>query len=440
MKKFHTMLIPASFWILLMVDCTGGGIKAPSMTPAGKETAATVTPTQKVASLQLTASMIGTAVPSSTETPEVFQIKDWREPAEVITAENMNRVERIGRIDYHVRIIMVAWSADGSMMGISVGLVVYIVDPVSYEKKVTMDGEYYIAFSPDGKILQNGGRRFDTTTGEEFTEGGGFSAWKGSWADVAYSPDGEYYVICGTSTCLIGYRKPEIPVSPFGRTYLEQSHVSISPDSGFITVNYTFEDYTELWDPYRVRPIRKLQLQGITAKGKPRFSADGKTLFVTGQGTWDNAPASFLQEWDFSAGRPLDVQLLPETVVDWGRSMDVSPMSDVIAYGGKGGGVYVMKNRDCHAVKVGESANGSYIDQVVFRPDGMMFATIEYDNRGLELWGVPAEDQQTPVKTPTVQADETPSSCPKIPMIAENTTPDDGWSGFALPTLTQKPN
>jgi hypothetical protein len=120
--------------------------------------------------------------------------------------------------------------------------------------------------------------------------------------------------------------------------------------------------------------------------------------------------------------------------------MDISPVSDVIAFGAESGGVFVVKNRDCHAIKVGVSANGSYIDKVVFHPNGKMFATIEYENHGIELWGIPEANQGTPVNTPTVVADETPSACPKIPMIAENITPEDGWSGFALPTLTQKPN
>ena len=132
----------------------------------------------------------------------------------------------------------------------------------------------------------------------------------------------------------------------------------------------------------------------------------------------------------------MDVQLLPEIVVDWGRSIDVSPVSDIIAFGVESGSVYVMKNRDCHAVKVGMTANGSYIDQVVFHPDGKMFVTIEDKNLGMEFWGIPAEDQQTPVNTPTVQVDETPSFCPKIPMVAESTKPDDGWFGVYFPTMT----
>jgi hypothetical protein len=225
---------------------------------------------------------------------------------------------------------------------------------------------------------------------------------------------------------IISYYIEDLQDVTFSRGYFNGLHVSISEDSKLFAVNYGLLNYTELWDPYNVRPIRKLELKGITAQGKPRFSPNGSSLYVTGQGTWENHEASFIQEWEYTTGKPLDVRLLPE-VVDIGRTMDISPSSAVIIFGGVNGGIYITKPRDCHAIKIGQSSSSLRIWQVSFRPDGKLFATIENQNRGvIDLWGIPATGGKNNEVTPMATGPQSP--CPKIPMEPEDTTPDEGWS------------
>ena len=152
----------------------------------------------------------------------------------------------------------------------------------------------------------------------------------------------------------------------------------------------------------------------------------GAVFFFTGQGTWENQKASFIQEWEYTTGKPLDVQILPDTIMYYDLAMDLSRLSDAIIFGGFKGGVYIVKTHDCHALKIGQSSYLSSILQTSFRPDGKMFAAIEWDNHGeIDLWGIPNSGGTNNIGPPTVAGTQSP--CPKIPMIRESLTPEEGW-------------
>jgi len=394
------------------------------VTPFSTDTL-TSTSTQTI-SPTIANTMTNSATLTNTSLPNGYTLVDWREPTEVITPENMDRVERIGQLKFMNKVAPLDWSPKGSKLAVGSSSELFVMDSISFTQIYQFDSinPYRIVFSSDGKILQIGLPYIDMTTGNIINKDRMDVPYPGT--DIDFSPDGEYKINMGTDYGIISYLIKDLYDVSFGRQYADAMHVSISKDSKLFAVNYRFLNYTELWDPNTVRPIRKLELQGITAQGKPRFSKNGSSIFFAGNGTWENQKASFLQEWDYATGKPLDVQILPDTIMYYDFSMDLSPLSDTIIFGGFNGGIYIIKTHDCHAIKIGQSSYLSAILQTSFRPDGKMFATIERDNHGeIDLWGIPDSGEANNISTPTVTG--TQSSCPKIPVIPESLTPEEGW-------------
>jgi WD40 repeat protein len=173
-----------------------------------------------------------------------------------------------------------------------------------------------------------------------------------------------------------------------------------------------------------------LKLKGIYGQGKPRFSKDGVSLFFTGIGLWDEQESSFLQEWDYRTGKPLDVQLLPEIVMDYVSPFDLSPTSSVVAFGTRGGNIFIMPLRNCGAIQINTiNQSRDPVDMVAFRPDGKVIATTGISNKKIDLWGIPSSN----VNEPTVKITETPTACPNIPMIVEYPTPKTDWWSLGPP-------
>jgi hypothetical protein len=417
--------------------CTGNTVPSATASVVGLSNGlpSKVSPTIERSTTTPTQSPTSTISPTLTETPMDYQLVNWREPTEVITDQNMSRVERIGQLRFQESGLHAVWAADGSTMGILVENGVFIIDPTSLKELRFITEKYRgegfpIAFSPDGQTLVSGGNRFDVATGKEFTVNGGLHPYPGSaWMDADFSADGKYYILCSDAFCLKVVMQEGVPLISFGRPYVLMDHVSISKDDKVLALNYDFLDYTEIWNASTVKPIFSLQLKGMKGQGKPRFTDNGKSLFLTAKGTWNNADASFLQEWDYTTGRILYVQLLPmvgEDAVE--SSMDISPISGIIAFGALDGGIYLLKPRDCHAVRIGTSKNSSFNHETVFRPDGKLFATIEDDNGGIvDFWGIPAVASADSTITPMVTIPEMINPCPKIPIIQESSVPSNGW-------------
>jgi WD40 repeat protein len=429
-----SLVAAALLWTL--GACAGNGTRPPSNTPAGQVTTNSALGTlfTDVPSPTMTATFTRSMTSTETATPTEYQLLDWREPTEVITSENMQQVERIGRLQIMSKIIRISWSPDGSKFGVSsADRGTFIFDSMTYNELFQVAGCCILAFSYDGKVLETGGFDYNIQTGEPIDHGhgpggGSISAFPGYFTDIVFSPDGEYLVAAGTENNIIEYLKKQIPGMSFSRGSSETSRVSISPDSKIVAINYEFENFMELFDPYKLNSIRLLKLKEITAQGKPRFSSDGKSLFFTGRGIWKESESSFLQEWDYANGQPLDIQILPKLVYDAGFSMDLSIVSKLLVFGTMDGDVFLLKNRDCHAVKIGTAENSSYIDQVAFRADGKIFATIEHNNQGIiDLWGIPAIGKSTGNDTPVPTVEGIPSPCLKIPMVVEHPKPEIDW-------------
>jgi hypothetical protein len=379
----------------------------------------------------LTATDIGTLTP--TRNPAGYALKDWREPVEVITPENMARVERIGQLEFVDNLKRFAFSPDGSWLGVSLGdTTTIIVDPITFEKRLELSHSYgFVAFSYDGRILETGGAQYDLLTGEPIGSGVTIAPFPGALMDVEFSPNDQYIVSAGSDHLSIYPMKTGIERGPFGRD-AEPWHASASPDSKLIAVNYWFENFLEIWDPYLRQPVRILKMRDITGQGKPKFSKDGKSLFFTGNGTWEGQKVIFFQEWDYLSGRPLHVQMIPGETWESGLSMDISPVSQLAALGRMNGKTYLVPFRDCRAIQIGEKdqledSYKNHIDIVAFRPDGKLLATLKAGEKKIEFWGIPASEAGMETAGPVESETNTPVACPKIPMIVEHPTPKSDW-------------
>jgi WD40 repeat protein len=435
------------FWLLiflLLVSCQGGqAIPTASPSPnAITEIESSATPSSSNTprrTTPLSVTETGTQTWTSTIPPEGYALRDWREPVEVITPENMDRVERIGELEFADNVGRFAFSPDGSWMGVhSFGNVSIILNPFTFEEKWEFQPSFgLIAFSYDGLILETGGITFDLTTGEKISEGMSFHPSRGAIMDIEFSPNGQYMVAAGSELLEIHPLKSGIEWGSFGRD-IEPWHASVSPDSNLIAVNYRFDNFTELWNPFLRRPVRILKMKEINGQGKPRFSKDGRSLFFTGNGTWEEQEVIFFQEWDYLSDIPLHVQMIPGSSWEADISMDISPVSQLASLGTTDGKIYLFPFRDCRAIKIGdigqsEKTYENRIDMVTFRPDGELLATSKWGGNKIEFWGIPAGEEGKATAGPVENPTETPAVCPNIPMIVEHPTPDADWWGGGQP-------
>jgi len=365
--------------------------------------------------------------PTMTNTPAEYRLADWKEPKEVIGQDNLDRVVKVGELQFTDAIHKFAWSPDGSRFGASSNGHVFIMESLTFTQQMKALGSF-VVFSYDGKIIETSDYQYDLETGKQLETGGRFlTQYPGGVRDIEFSPNGEYLASSGTQYVQIYPMNEGIPNGYFGRYGWSTYHVSVSPDSKLIAVNSAEESFTELWDPYHQKPIRILKLKGITGQGKPRFSKDGVSLFFTGIGLWNGQESIYLQEWDYRTGKPLDVQLLPEIVMDYVSPIDLSPKSAVVAFGTREGKIFIMPLRDCKAVLIGGiEPSRTPVYMVAFRPDGKLFATTGFTGNIIELWGIPSSSDS---KKATIEISSTPTACPKIPMEVEHPIPLNDWWG-----------
>jgi WD40 repeat protein len=342
----------------------------------------------------------------------------------------MDRVEKVGEIQFYDIVYKFAWSPDGSRFGASSNGKVFVMDSHTFTLQMKAQGSF-VVFSYDGKILETEQYRYYLETGE-LVETGYLNQYRGGVLDIEFSPNGEYIASAGTQYIQIYSIEEGITLAAFGRYVWETWHISVSPDSKLVAVNSFEETFTELWDPFQQKPIRILKLKGITGQGKPRFSKDGTSLFITGDGTSQGQEASYLQEWDYHTGEPLNVQLLPEIAMYQDSPIDISPLTSVAAFGTREGRIFIMPLRDCRTIQIGKiDQSKSPIRIVAFRPDGKLIATTGFSDNIIELYGIPSSG----ANTPTVEISATPTACPEIPMEVEHPTPQNDWWGGDKPHL-----
>ena len=393
-----------------------------------KESPNQITPSLEIGSPTETRTSTITSEPTMTATPVEYHLVDWKEPLEVIGPDNIDKVEKVGELVFENFIYRFSWSPDGLRFGVSNNGYIFIMNSKTFSRQLKVGGSF-IAFSYDGKIVETDEYRYYFETGEQ-VETGYLNQYRGGIRDIEFSPNGEYLASSGAEYIQIYPMNDNIEFAQFGRYAWSTFHISVSMDSKIIAVNSAEDTFTELWDPYRQKPIRILKLKGIYGQGKPRFSKDGVSLFFTGIGLWDEQESSFLQEWDYRTGKPLDVQLLPEIVMDYVSPFDLSPTSSVVAFGTRGGNIFIMPLRNCGAIQINTiNQSRDPVDMVAFRPDGKVIATTGISNKKIDLWGIPSSN----VNEPTVKITETPTACPNIPMIVEYPTPKTDWWSLGPP-------
>jgi hypothetical protein len=438
MKIFAHQFLLSALLILPLASCRGGETPPIPGMPSGTYSEMPLFPTAVTPSTTPSLTATETETTTPTINPAGYVLKDWREPAEVITPENMDRVERIGRMEFVDFLGRFAFSPDGSWLGASYRNITIIVDPFTFEKRWEFQPSYgFTAFSYDGRILETVGIQYDLTTGQQINHGSRISPYPGATMDIEFSSNDQYIVAAGSDHLEIIPMKSGIEMGTFGR-YAEPWHASVSPDSRLIAVNYWLEDFTETWNPYSRQPVRILKLKDITGQGKPRFSRDGKSLFFTGNGIWEGQEVIFFQERDYRSGIPLHVQMIPGEVWESGLSMDISPVSPLAAVGTNDRKIFLFPFRDCRAIQIevndtNEVSTNIFFYIVAFRPDGKLLATLRDDYNGIEFWGIPEPGSGKGTPGPAEIATETPVACPNIPMIVEDPTPQTDWFGGGRP-------
>jgi WD40 repeat protein len=421
----HLLAVPVL--IILGACATAEILPAETLT---QESSIEKTPSLEKESPTETRTRTITNEPTMTVTQSEYRLVDWKEPTEVIGPENMDRVEKVGEIQFSDVINKFAWSPDGSKFGASSKGKVYVMDSRTFSNQMKAEGSF-VVFSYDGKILETEQYRYYLETGEKL-QTGYLNQYPGGVLDYEFSPNGEYIASAGTQYIQIYSIKEGITLAAFGRYVWATWHISVSLDSKLVAVNSYEETFTELWDPFQQKPIRILKLKGITSQGKPRFTKDGTRLFITGDGTFQGKEASYLQEWDYRTGKPFSVQILPEIVMYQDSPIDISPLTSVAAYGTREGRVFLLPVRNCRTIKIGEiDQSKSPIDMVAFRPDGKLIATTGFSDNIIELYGIPSSTSNTP----TVEIAETPTACPEIPIEVEHPTPQNDWWGGDKPHL-----
>jgi len=299
--------------VLILTSCNGGEtipIETGNVSPFAVNGTNTLFSAPNSSRTPVTPSMTpsitatGTQTLTPTRNPAGYELKDWREPLEVITPENMDRVEKIGELEFSDNVYRFAWSPDGSRFGVSLLGPLFVFDPLTLNIQWSLSG-YMVAFSYDGLILENGGSQFDMVTGKQLgdVDNGSFIRYPGSIVDIEFSPDGKFIAAAGTEFAQIYPIKTGIEDGIFGRYVASAMHASVSPDSKTVAINYINEVFTELWDPFLRQPVKRLKLNDMNAQGKPRFSKDGKSLFFTGNGTWDGQEVTYFQEWNYQTGK-----------------------------------------------------------------------------------------------------------------------------------------
>jgi WD40 repeat protein len=399
----------------------------PSLYPSTGSPTPIITPTTTNAQ---TPTMQPGISPTKTSITPGYVLKDWRESTEVITPENMDRVERIGQLVFNSGIVMFTWSPEGSFLGVSLLIGDYVLDATTFEKKFFLEGGAHLAFSYDGRILETGGMQFNMLTGRESSGDFGTVRFEpGRLREVEFSPNGDYVVAAGSSYAYIYPMTSAVRITEFGRKGAEQLHASVSPDGRLIALDYEYENFVELWNPYSRKPIRRLKIKDMSSGGNPIFNKKENHLYTIGWGKWNGEFASFIQEWDYITGTIFDIQILPERLMGDGMNMDVSTISRVVGIGTIDGKLYLLSQRSCTAYSLNRTGSEE-IETLAFRTDGKLLATAGRDMSTIELWGIPEKEATPTVELPTGTPTTESIVCPKIPKIIEYPVLGSGWFAY----------
>jgi WD40 repeat protein len=431
-KTISRLLIFPALLILSLASCRGGETPTASGTSLGMDTETRMPfPFVTQVTPSTTTSLTETEIVTSTSTmnPVEYTLKDWREPTEVITPSNLDRVEKIGTLEFSNTVLAFSWSPDGTKFAASVlQNIIFITESQSFAEIYQLQGRF-TAFSYNGMILETGGAQYNLSTGERIpVDDITIKISQGYLEEVEFSPNDEYVIGVGSENIHFYSMKPEINSYYFTRLGAQPIHGSISPDGKLIAVNYKFEEYTEIWDAYQRKPQKRLKIKGISGVSKPRFSSDGKSLFFFGSGEWEGNQAEFIQEWDYRKGQPLDAQILPGIGWEIGMTMDISPVSNVAAFGTKEGQIFIIPLRDCNGINIGNNIEESAIGTIAFRPDGKLIATVgARDDRTIELWGIPSLEKYSTIEPTQKNKNGQTMQCPKIPLIIDQPVPKYEW-------------
>lgn len=428
-KIISRLLIFLALLILPLTSCRGG--ETPSLVKDTETSMPFPFPSQVTSSKTSSLTKAETGTSTSTISPMGYSLKEWREPTEMITPFNLDRVEKIGILEISDNVSYFVWPPDGSRLAVSLLGPLFVIDAKEFSMQWLLSG-YLAAFSYTGEILENGGSQYNLLTGERIgsVENETLRRYPGSLLDIEFSPNGEYIAAVGIEFAQIYPMENSIERGIFGRYAATAFHASVSLDSKIVAINYAFEDFTELWNPYSRKPENILKIRDIAGQGKPRFSQNGTSLFFTGNGNWEGREVTFLQEWDYTTSNPISILAIPGFSMQKGFSMDISPNDTISALGTIDGIIHLISVNECNMINLEANPfSGGPINIVAFRPDGRLIATVGYSDNTILLWGIPASETNLETIVPTEKNNSSPISCFGIPMEIENPVPQNDWFG-----------
>ena len=374
-----------------------------------------ITPTPVITSTEpLTATNISTSIG--------YELKDWHEATEVITPDNMDRVEKIGELDITTNVYQVKFSPDGMKLGVGMESQSFVLDAMTFTKLLEYDQGGYLAFGYDGHTIVVGSDIYNMETNTLVAKDVFSSySYQGYFVSMAISPNGDYMAMSTSEDKLIAPITKNIQSGEFTRPDAVLGVISISPDSRELAVSYQFEHGMELWDVYRKLPIRILKLQNIGTGGKSFFESGVNNMYFTGYGKWNGQDSSFIQEWDYKTGKPKGIQLLSGLAMD----TDINFVSNMIIYNTLLKAVYLEPLHECNSRKLEDITGDPQYNAVAYRPDGKLIAFTK-DSHIIELWGIPTSSTNSP--TPSMAtASISSSKCPTIPMDPDYSAPKYPW-------------
>lgn len=228
-----------------------------------------------------------------------------------------------------------------------------------------------VKFSVDFKYVISGSKEKSLKLGETST-GKELMCFEGEYSDVAFSPDGRYFITGGD-----GIKLRDTVTGKELRRFNNDSNAPItsvifSPDGRFVLAENNENDFN-LWEALTGKAVRRFK-GSSDSECAADFSPDGRYLLL---GSWE-----YRCLWETATGKELwSIEADSEEV----NSMAFSP-----------DGRYVLSGGD--DIKIWESATGKILKQfeveydnrinsVVFSPDGRYFISESLENL-IRVWEI----------------------------------------------------
>jgi WD40 repeat protein len=336
--------------------------------------------------------------PAARQVAQIPEAPDWREPADVITRENISGIELLGRLDppgeQLSTVFDYAFSIDGTeLAGLNSDLLI-VWDLISGERLVSRarhqvslvyyapDKTEVFAVDHDGVIVVH-----DAANGQIKTDLNAHADYNGT-AD--FHPDQGWLALGGYDGSVRVWdpleRSALVTIEAHER---EIRWLAFSPD-GELLVTASDSGAVRLWDWRDRRLLAELENEQVTGRGA--FSAAGDRLAISTE--------RFINVWGLeSAGGNLDARLLHTLQTGPGGASDVLKFSPDGRYLINGGALPDMMVWDAQTGTMAAQLPGVGGDRTsaAFSPDGELLVAAVLDGP-VTLWDMTSITDETVVR------------------------------------------